>query len=226
MLDQLKHLMKGWTAKEGAVYTKDELKQILSNGVSYVLFNKVDGSLRPMYCTLDPQFLPQREPTERTVADNPDVLRVYDMDVEDWRSFRVASVVRVVHREVNAVSEETNRPLVSNEDVSGVVSDLALGALLASGSDPVMTTDSGPVFVGGGGTFDGGGASGDWQAGEEKSNSDSGNQESSCSVPSDSSDVSNSGSNDDYSSDSCSSSDSSSDSSSSDSSSSSSSDSE
>jgi hypothetical protein len=77
---------------------KHELKEIIQNGVVTVVFTKKDGTERTMKCTLLPEYLPQRgqllvESSNR--KENTDVLSVWDIDVGDWRSFRLDSVKEI-----------------------------------------------------------------------------------------------------------------------------------
>lgn len=72
---------------------REAIRQILVNGIAFVRFQKVDGTIREMKCTLSPELLPDTPRTDaETISVNPDILRVYDMEKEDWRSFRVDSV--------------------------------------------------------------------------------------------------------------------------------------
>ena len=78
---------------------KYELKQILENGVATVIFTKVDGTEREMKCTLLPEYLPQDVAPEQQLltevlpkAENPNILAVWDIESQGWRSFRVDSV--------------------------------------------------------------------------------------------------------------------------------------
>lgn len=78
---------------------KYELKQILENGVATVIFTKVDGTEREMKCTLLPEYLPQDvAPGQQLLtevlpkAENPNILAVWDIESQGWRSFRVDSV--------------------------------------------------------------------------------------------------------------------------------------
>jgi hypothetical protein len=85
------------------MFDKYELKEILSNTVSTVVFTKVDGTEREMKCTLLPEYLPQKPVVEGqqllTEAlprkENPDTLAVWDMESNGWRSFRTDSVKAV-----------------------------------------------------------------------------------------------------------------------------------
>lgn len=60
-----------------------------------VTFTKVDGSVRVMPCTLDPNLLPKVEVTEgkKTKAPNPNTMCVFCTDKAEWRSFRVDNVI-------------------------------------------------------------------------------------------------------------------------------------
>lgn len=72
---------------------KQELLEQLETGVVEVHFTKVNGELRTMKCTLQSTYLPQQtDVEERTTKQNPDVLAVWDLDKNAWRSFRVESV--------------------------------------------------------------------------------------------------------------------------------------
>ena len=89
------------------MFDKYELKEILSNTVSTVVFTKVDGTERELKCTLLPEYLPQKPVVEGqqllTEAlprkENPDTLAVWDMERNGWRSFRTDSVKAVVTHE-------------------------------------------------------------------------------------------------------------------------------
>jgi hypothetical protein len=89
------------------MFDKYELKELLSNTVSTVVFTKVDGSEREMKCTLLPEYLPQKPVAEGqqlltenlTRAENPSTLAVWDMESGGWRSFRTDSVKNVITHE-------------------------------------------------------------------------------------------------------------------------------
>lgn len=76
----------------------DLLKKYLHEGVVQVTFTKADGSERGMNCTLKEDLLPKIMPTTTYATkylDNKDVIRIYDVDVEGWRSFRYDSVKEI-----------------------------------------------------------------------------------------------------------------------------------
>jgi hypothetical protein len=71
------------------------LKEILHLGPVNVIFIKKDGTERKMRCTLKPSLLPQTDLEEavQKKTPNPDVLAVWDLENEGWRSFRFDSVI-------------------------------------------------------------------------------------------------------------------------------------
>lgn len=80
--------------------TRHEMKEMLQDGVVTVVFVKKDGTDRTMKCTLLPEYLPQQgqllvEGANR--KENTDVLSVWDIEANGWRSFRVDSVKELRH---------------------------------------------------------------------------------------------------------------------------------
>lgn len=74
---------------------KDEIMLNLREGKCIVTFEKVNGELRKMLCTLDSTLIPMEETEvgeKRTKVANPDVVPVYDLESNGWRSFRWNSV--------------------------------------------------------------------------------------------------------------------------------------
>lgn len=74
---------------------KDEIMLNLREGKCIVTFEKVNGELRKMLCTLNSTLIPQEETEvgeKRTKVANPDVVPVYDLELNGWRSFRWNSV--------------------------------------------------------------------------------------------------------------------------------------
>jgi hypothetical protein len=71
------------------------LKSIKRSGVT-VSFTKKDGSSRDMLCTLAESLIPsdKRPKTENTKFSD-EALRVFDLDKQEWRSFRWDSIKTV-----------------------------------------------------------------------------------------------------------------------------------
>ena len=80
---------------------KRMLIECLHAGRTYVDFTKTNGEFRKLKCTLNPELLPfdvrnkvkEDEQKEDTKKYNPDVVRVYDIENNGWRSFRYDSVI-------------------------------------------------------------------------------------------------------------------------------------
>lgn len=71
-----------------------QLKQSLQNGIVTVVFEKADGTLREMRCTLQSEYLPPQLLQEGATAraENPNTLAVWDIENGGWRSFRMDSI--------------------------------------------------------------------------------------------------------------------------------------
>ena len=85
---------------------RDWIRRLLQTNQVQVQFVKSDGTLREMNCTLRPDLIP---PSTHTLTETavvnaskkprkePDVhsIRVYDLDIGEWRSFRFDRLKRV-----------------------------------------------------------------------------------------------------------------------------------
>lgn len=71
-----------------------QLKQSLQNGVVTVVFEKADGTLREMRCTLQADIMPPQllQESESSRVENLDTLAVWDVENGGWRSFRMDSI--------------------------------------------------------------------------------------------------------------------------------------
>lgn len=58
-----------------------------------IVFTKKDGTERTMKCTLQEKYLPETVGTGKTKSD--EVLAVFDLEKEGWRSFRWDSIKQV-----------------------------------------------------------------------------------------------------------------------------------
>lgn len=67
--------------------------ELLREGVATVKFTKSDGSEREMRCTLMENEIPsEKAPKNVGRKQNSDALAVFDVEKQDWRSFRWDSV--------------------------------------------------------------------------------------------------------------------------------------
>jgi hypothetical protein len=74
---------------------REDMKSRLKNGVCKVSFTKVNGETRVMHCTLNESMIPQKNSDEDKRyerKENDGVIAAWDLDKQDWRSFRVDSV--------------------------------------------------------------------------------------------------------------------------------------
>ena len=79
---------------------KVALKNKLQHGVYYVVFEKVDGTIATMECTLDPRHLPVGLGVAHSKprAEAEHLLYVYAVDRAGWRSFHVTKVKNVYRK--------------------------------------------------------------------------------------------------------------------------------
>jgi len=84
---------------------KEDIVAHLVRKTATITFDKKDGTERVMKCTLMKSLLPEQMDIEEKmdgdrVAGNPNVLAVWDLEKNDWRSFRIDSVKEMVFHDV------------------------------------------------------------------------------------------------------------------------------
>ena len=75
--------------------TNEQIIENLHNNICTVVFEKADGSKRTMRCTLNATLapsMPQEIQESSNRAKNPNACPVWDVDLNEWRSFRFDSV--------------------------------------------------------------------------------------------------------------------------------------
>lgn len=75
----------------------EEIKQKMREGVVFVSFKKANGEIREMQCTLADYLLPETAGTRANT--NDDIVVVFDIEKEAWRSFRKDTVIEVWEEE-------------------------------------------------------------------------------------------------------------------------------
>lgn len=71
--------------------------ELLHEGIATIKFTKNDGTEREMRCTLMENEIPSdKVPKNSGRKQNSDVLAVYDIEKQDWRSFRWDSIKEFV----------------------------------------------------------------------------------------------------------------------------------
>jgi|LWDU01.1.fsa_nt_gi hypothetical protein len=75
------------------------LRELLNDNILEVKFTKLDGTERLMTCTLNMDKIPKdMQPKVQPIGAEPkpikeDVIAVYDLNAEGWRSFTVANII-------------------------------------------------------------------------------------------------------------------------------------
>jgi len=76
--------------------SRDQLKTRLKDVIATVVFQKKDGTLRQLRCTLKDSYLPTlEESASKTRKESSDILPVWDIENGEWRSFRIDSIKSV-----------------------------------------------------------------------------------------------------------------------------------
>jgi hypothetical protein len=74
------------------------IKSLLREGDVKVTFIKKDGTERVMECTLKEKSIPEdKQPKGEGPEKTKDVVAVFDIEKQEWRSFRWDSIRRVEH---------------------------------------------------------------------------------------------------------------------------------
>lgn len=75
---------------------RDWLLELLRQGEIEVTFTKTDGTQRVMACTLkEGVVVPHEKKTERVKEVNEDIIPVWDIEKQAWRSFKLSTVQAV-----------------------------------------------------------------------------------------------------------------------------------
>lgn len=76
--------------------SKNIVIKALKSQIIQISFEKVDGSVRDMQCTLMESKIPdEKKPKSTNSKSNPSVLPVFDVEKEAWRSFRWDSIKKI-----------------------------------------------------------------------------------------------------------------------------------
>ena len=88
-------LYSTWDEKEQKIF-RDWIKSHLKMGPVTVTFSKKDGTERTMICTLKEEDVKVHEKkTDRVKEVSEDVCPVFDVEKQEWRSFRYDSIKEV-----------------------------------------------------------------------------------------------------------------------------------
>lgn len=94
-----------WTDEDWTTF-RTVLKHELQSKTAEVTFTKLNGDVRVMTCTLNPELLPVKVVTEgeeekpaRTIKNPNNSLPVYDINAEGWRSFVIKNITQVLYKD-------------------------------------------------------------------------------------------------------------------------------
>ncbi len=99
-------------------WTKENTQDLARAGIITVTFKKKNGDIRIMDCTLLEQYLPQQNDLEIAIAkNNPNTCTVWDVSANDWRAFRMDSVISIEA----SPRKITNNPMTTNKHAHDVI---------------------------------------------------------------------------------------------------------
>ena len=83
----------GDLTKQVRYMTKNEINDLARSNIISVTFTKKDGETRTMKCSLKDEYIDGQVKESISIRKpNDDVLAVWDLDKNAWRSFRIESV--------------------------------------------------------------------------------------------------------------------------------------
>ena len=90
-----RRLYNEWSESERKIF-RDWVKSHLKYGPVTVYFTKKDGTERKMKCTLKEDLVKDYEKkTDRVKTVNEETCPVFDIEKQEWRSFRFDTVTKV-----------------------------------------------------------------------------------------------------------------------------------
>lgn len=92
----------------------DQIRGLLLKHVCWVTFIKKDNTQRTLRCTLVESMLPEKSGEAKDRKQNDEVMAVFDLDAQAWKSFRLAGF-----KQISTAAPEG--PVENPIDVEGVV---------------------------------------------------------------------------------------------------------
>lgn len=74
---------------------RDWLRGLLHTNTVHLTFEKKDGTIREMNCTLLESELPKQEQGKEARKPNDSSMPVFDLEKKEWRAFRFDTVKRI-----------------------------------------------------------------------------------------------------------------------------------
>ena len=90
------------TSTESLNLSRAELHEALSEQIVDITFIKKDGSTRVMKCTLrGDMIVPYEKKTDRVRESKENIMPVWDVEADAWRSFDIESVKEVTYNGIS-----------------------------------------------------------------------------------------------------------------------------
>jgi hypothetical protein len=83
----------------------EELRELLKTDLVTVVFTKKDGTKREMHCTTISDYLPEVSSNTVSVPPKEDIVTVWDLEQNAWRSFTFSSIQSIETDYFNYVVE-------------------------------------------------------------------------------------------------------------------------
>lgn len=75
--------------------TREEMIKVLREGICRVIFTKINGEERNMPCTLAIDLIPENHRPKNPSSYDESVIRAYNTEIGEFRSFKVANVISI-----------------------------------------------------------------------------------------------------------------------------------
>lgn len=89
-----------------------KILEVPEKGIHILKFTKLDGTVREMECTKDPEIISKhielKEESEKTRTVNSSIETIFDLGKLDWRSCRKSNIISVEPKDVPI--EKTKKP--------------------------------------------------------------------------------------------------------------------
>ena len=83
----------------------EAIRNLLKTDLVTVVFTKKDGTKREMHCTTIPEYLPEIARSITNMPPKEDIVTVWDLEQNGWRSFLLDSIVSIETDDFKYVAE-------------------------------------------------------------------------------------------------------------------------
>lgn len=99
--------------------TKPILQKYLSEGICQVTFKKIDKTVRVLFCTLNPKYLPNKylESVREALSfqESRDIMPVWDIAQGSWKSFKISNVIAFSSQDELLENDEEGQDVHSDQ---------------------------------------------------------------------------------------------------------------